>query len=173
MKGHLFWIAVWAGLVFAGYLVTERMMAPAPVARSLADGRQEIVIPVSRNGHYYLDGAVNGVPLRFMIDTGASYVSVGAEFARSAGLPEGIPGYFSTANGTVEGRVVRNQTVKADVFELSGLTVAVMPAHDGEGLLGQNFLHHFEVSQSDGTLRLRLRLESSHRGPGASRANAG
>lgn len=170
MKGHLFWIAVWAGLVFAGYLVTERMMAPAPVARSLADGRQEIVIPVSRDGHYYLDGAVNGVPLRFMIDTGASYVSVGAEFARSAGLPEGIPGYFSTANGTVEGRVVRNQTVKADVFELSGLTVAVMPAHDGEGLLGQNFLHHFEVSQSDGTLRLRL---ESHRGPGASRANAG
>jgi len=159
MKGHLFWIAVWIGLVIAGYLVTERMMAPPPVARSLADGRQELGIPVSRDGHYYLDGAVNGVPLRFMIDTGASYVSVGAEFARSAGLPEGIPGYFSTANGRVEGRVVRKQTVKADVFELSGLTVAVMPAHGGEGLLGQNFLRHFDVSQAGGTLRLRMRQE--------------
>ena len=157
MKGHLFWIAVWVGLVFAGYLVTERMMAPPPVVRSLGDAKQEIVIPVSRDGHYYLDGAVNGVPLRFMIDTGASYVAVGAEFARSAGFPEGIPGYFSTANGTVEGRVVRNRTVKADVFELSGLTVAVMPAHIGEGLLGQNFLRHFEISQADGTLRLRER----------------
>ena len=162
MKGHLFWIAVWVGLVFAGYLVTERMMAPPPVVRSLGDAKQEIVIPVSRDGHYYLDGAVNGVPLRFMIDTGASYVSVGAEFARSAGLPEGIPGYFSTANGTVEGRVVRNQTVKADVFELSGLTVAVMPAHIGEGLLGQNFLRHFEISQADGTLRLRERHEPAY-----------
>jgi aspartyl protease family protein len=162
MKGHLFWIAVWVGLVFAGYLVTERMLVPPPVARSLAGGRQEIVIPVSRNGHYYLDGAVNGVPLRFMIDTGASYVSVGAEFARLAGLPEGIPGYFSTANGTVEGRVVRNQTVKADVFELSGLTVAVMPAYGGEGLLGQNFLRHFEVSQADGTLRLRMRRDGTN-----------
>jgi aspartyl protease family protein len=162
MKGHLFWIAVWVGLVFAGYLVTERMMAPPPVVRSLGDAKQEIVIPVSRDGHYYLDGAVNGVPLRFMIDTGASYVSVGAEFARSAGLPEGIPGYFSTANGTVEGRVVRNQTVKADLFELSGLTVAVMPAHIGEGLLGQNFLRHFEISQADGTLRLRERHEPAY-----------
>ena len=171
MKGHLFWIAVWVGLVFAGYLVTERMMSPPPVARSLADGRQEIVIPVSRDGHYYLDGAVNGVPLRFMIDTGASYVSVGAEFARSAGLPDGIRGYFSTANGTVEGRVVKNQTVKADVFELSGLTVAVMPAHSGEGLLGQNFLRHFDVSQADGTLRLRMRRETSRRDLGAVRAN--
>ena len=159
MKGHLFWIAVWVGMVVAGYLVTERMMAPPPVVRSLGDAKQEIVIPVSRDGHYYLDGAVNGVPLRFMIDTGASYVSVGAEFARSAGLPEGIPGYFSTANGRVEGRVVRQQTVKADVFELSGLTVAVMPAHGGEGLLGQNFLRHFDVSQAGGTLRLRMRQE--------------
>jgi len=159
MKGHLFWIAVWVGLVFAGYLVTERLMAPPPIAHSLADGKQKLVIPVSRDGHYYLDGAVNGVPLRFMIDTGASYVSVGAEFARSAGLPEGIPGYFSTANGTVEGRVVRNQTVKSDVFELSGLTIAVMPAYGGEGLLGQNFLRHFDVSQTGGTLRLHMRQE--------------
>ncbi len=159
MKGHLFWIAVWLGIVFAGYLVAERLIAPPPVARSPADASHEIVIPVSRDGHYYLDGAVNGAPVRFMIDTGASYVSVGAEFARSVGLPEGIPGYFSTANGTVEGRLVKNQTVKADVFELSGLAVAVMPAYRGDGLLGQNFLRHFEISQSGGTLLLRERHE--------------
>ncbi len=171
MKGHLFWIVIWVGVVFAGYLATERMMSPPPVARSLADGRQEIVIPVSLDGHYYLNGAVKGVPLRFMIDTGASYVSVGAEFARSAGLPDGIPGYFSTANGSVEGRVVRDQTVKADVFELSGLTVAVMPAHSGEGLLGQNFLRHFDVSQAEGTLRLRLRRETTRRGLSVMRVN--
>ncbi|HKQ26620.1 MAG TPA: retropepsin-like aspartic protease [Burkholderiales bacterium] len=171
MKGHLFWIVVWIGLVIAGYLVTERMMARPPMVRSLGDGRQELVIPVSRDGHYYLDGAINGLPLRFMIDTGASYVAVGAEFARAAGLPDGIPGYFSTANGTVEGPVVRSQTVKAGVFELSGLTVAVMPAHDGEGLLGQNFLRHFDVSQAGGAMRLRMREQSSRRGLTAIRDN--
>ena len=91
MKGHIFWIVVWIGLVIAGYLLTERMMARPPVVRSFGDGRQELVIPVSRDGHYYLDGAVNGVPLRFMIDTGATYVAVGAEFARTAGLLRGSP----------------------------------------------------------------------------------
>jgi len=155
MKGHLFWTAVWIAVIGVGYVVTERLTAPPPAAHALVDGRQEIVVAAARDGHYYLNGAINGVPVRFMIDTGASYVSVGAAFARTAGLPEGLPGYFSTANGTVEGRVVKNQTVRADVFELSGLTVAVMPAHGGDGLLGQNFLRHFEVSQVDGTLRLR------------------
>ena len=56
-----------------------------------------------------------------------------------------------------EGRVVKNQTVRADAFEVSGLSIAVMPAHMGEALLGQNFLRHFEVIQSAGTLRLRRR----------------
>ncbi len=151
------WSAVWIGVVAAGYFAMQRLSAPPPVARLLVEGRQEIAVPVSPDGHYYLDGAINGVALRFMVDTGASYVSVAAGFARSAGLPDGIPGYFSTANGTVEGRVVKNQTVRAEAFELSGLAVAVMPAHGGEALLGQNFLRHFEVSQIAGTLRLRLR----------------
>jgi aspartyl protease family protein len=114
-------------------------------------------VPVSADGHFYLEGAVNGVPLRFIVDTGASYVSVGAAFARKAGLRDGIPSYFSTANGPAEGRVVKNQSVRADGFEVSGLSVAVMPSQAGEGVLGQNFLRHFEVPQSAATLRLRRR----------------
>ncbi len=157
MNSTFFWIAVWAGILAGGYLVAERLTAPPPVARVLAEGHREIVIPASRNGHYYVEGAVNGVPLVFMIDTGATYVSVDAEFARRARLPEGIPGYFNTANGSVEGRVVKNLTVKADAFEVSGLSVAVMPAHAGEGLLGQNFLRRFDVTQAADTLRLRPR----------------
>ena len=164
MKGHLFWIVVWVGVVFAGYLWTDRMIAPPPVVRLVTQGQPEIAVPVSRDGHYYLDGSVNGVPVRFMVDTGASYVSVGAEFAHKAGFGDGIPGYFSTANGTVQGRVVKNQTVRADVLEISGLSVAVMPEQRGEALLGQNFLRHLEVFQSAGMLRLRMRSD----GPGSS-----
>jgi len=157
VKGHLVWAVVWAGMIYAGYLLTDHLAAPPPVVRSVVQGQQEIVVPVSRDGHYYLDGAVNGVPLRFIVDTGASYVSVGAGFARKAGLRDGIPSYFTTANGPAEGRVVKNQSVRAESFEISGLSVAVMPGQAGEGLLGQNFLRHFEVSQSAATLRLRMR----------------
>jgi aspartyl protease family protein len=81
---------------------------------------------------------------------------VGEEFARKARLPEGGTGYFSTANGTVEGKIVKDQVVQAEGFKVSGLSVAVTPLGGKAGLLGQNFLKRFEVSQSDGVMRLRL-----------------
>lgn len=166
MKGYVLWSAVWFGLIAAGFFVADHFTAPAPVeARVLAGGAREIAVPVARDGHYYVDGTINGVPLRFMIDTGASYVSVGAAFARAARLPKGVPGTFSTANGTVKGEIVKNQEVKADAFRVTGLSVAVTPAQGMVGLLGQNFLRRFEVSQSDGVLRLRL--------PGAPAAREG
>jgi len=164
MNRTLLWSTVWAGLIAAGYFVATQLTAQPPVARSLEQGKQEIAIPVSRDGHFYLDGAINGVPLRFMIDTGASYVSVGADFAAAAGLPEGITGYFATANGKVEGRIVKNLEVRADAFQVSGLSVAVMPSHSRVGLLGQNFLRRFEVSQAAKVMRLRLAAEPAARG---------
>jgi aspartyl protease family protein len=159
MKGTVFWVVFWVAILAAGYFVADRLSAPPPVARMLQDGRREIVIPASRNGHYYIEGAVNGVPILFMVDTGATYVSVDAAFAARARLPEGVPGYFNTANGSVEGRVVKGQTVKADTFEVTGLSIAVMPARGEDGLLGQNFLRQFEVSQAGGTMRLRAKQE--------------
>jgi aspartyl protease family protein len=157
MRGHLAAIAAWLAILVAGYFVATNLTAPPPVARSTAGGAAEIIVPVARDGHYYLEGAINGQPLRFMVDTGASYVSVDADFARRAGLPEGIPGYFSTANGRVEGRIVKGQQVRAEIFEVSGLSIAVMPAGGAQGLLGQNFLRNFDVTQSGDRLVLRLR----------------
>lgn len=156
MKSTVGWTVAWLGILAAGYWIAEHVLAPAPVTQVLVSGSPEIVVPADRNGHFYLDGAINGVPLRFMVDTGATYVSVGADFARRAGLPAGVPGYFNTANGSVEGRMVRDQAVRAQAFEIAGLTVAVMPAAGTEGLLGQNFLRRFVVSQSGGELRLRF-----------------
>jgi aspartyl protease family protein len=155
MKWQALWPAGLLGAIAAVFLVADHLTRQPVVVHSVRDGRQEIAIPVSRDGHYYLDGAVNGVPIQFMIDTGATYVAVGEDFARKARLPQGITGYFSTANGTVEGRIVKDQVVEAEGFKVSGLSVAVTPLGGGRGLLGQNFLKRFEVSQSAGVLRLR------------------
>lgn len=156
MKWHIHWPAGVLALVGIVFFAADRLTRTPTVVHAVSDGRQEISIPVARDGHYYIDGAVNGVPLKFMIDTGATYVSVGEKFAVSARLPEGITGYFSTANGTVEGTIVKDQVVEAEGFKVSGLSVAVTPLGGKQGLLGQNFLRRFEVSQSSGVLRLRL-----------------
>ena len=155
MKWHMHWPAGVLALVGIVFFAADRLTRTPTVVHAVTDGRQEISIPAARDGHYYLEGAVNGVPLTFLIDTGATYVSVGEEFARKARLPEGVTGFFSTANGTVEGKIVKDQVVEAEGFKVSGLSVAVTPLGGKKGLLGQNFLRRFEVSQSAGVLRLR------------------
>ncbi len=157
MNNHIIALVVWLALVIVGYVLIDHFSAPDPVVRSKESGSYEIVVPVARDGHYYLEGAVNGEGVTFLVDTGASYVSIGADVAARAGLPAGVAGVFTTANGRVEGRIVRSQTVAADILEVSGITVAVMPTRSEFGLLGQNFLRHFSVSQSDGKLILRAR----------------
>jgi aspartyl protease family protein len=154
MKWHTHWPAGVLALVGLVFFAADRLTRTPTVVHSVPG--QVIEIPVARDGHYYLDGSVNGVPLRFMIDTGATYVSVSSRFAASARLPEGVKGYFSTANGTVEGRIVKDQVVEAEGFKVSGLSVAVTPLGSRQGLLGQNFLKRFEISQSEGVMRLSI-----------------
>lgn len=153
MKWHIHWPAGVLALIGVVFFAADRLTRAPAVVHAVPG--QVIEIPAARDGHYYLEGSVNGVPLRFMIDTGATYVAVGGKFAASARLPEGVKGYFSTANGSVEGRIVGDQTVEAEGFKVSGISVAVTPLGGRVGLLGQNFLKRFEVSQSDGVMRLR------------------
>jgi aspartyl protease family protein len=156
MKWQVQWPAAVLALVGVVFFAADRLTRQPVVAHALVDGRQEITIPASRDGHYYLKGAINGAPISFMIDTGATYVSVGDAFAKEAALPQGVPGMFSTANGSVEGRIVKDQAVEAEGFRVAGISVAVTPLPGKAGLLGQNFLRRFEVSQSAGVMRLKL-----------------
>ena len=157
VKGHVTAAIIWVAILIAGYFIIDHVSAPASVVRTSQGGHREIVIPVARDGHYYVEGSVNGQAVTFLVDTGASYVSVGSDVARRANLPEGQIGVFNTANGAVEGRITRAQSVTADIFEVSAINVAVMPGKTDYGLLGQNFLRYFTVSQSDGKLVLRMR----------------
>jgi aspartyl protease family protein len=111
MNSYVLWSAVWFGVIAAGFFIADHLTRQPTVTSLVSAGTQEIAIPVSRDGHYYVKGSINGVPLTYMIDTGASYVSVNEDFARAARLPQGITGYFNTANGIVEGRIVKDQVV--------------------------------------------------------------
>ncbi|MEO8038097.1 MAG: retropepsin-like aspartic protease [Betaproteobacteria bacterium] len=159
MRGHAIAGVVWVGLLAGGWMAFAYWGQHEAPVRGCEDrgGTREIVVDTARDGHFYLEGAVNGVPVRFLIDTGASYVTVDPGAALRAGLPTGLPAYFSTANGRVEGRLVRGQTIRAACLEMSGVTVAVSPGLDDVALLGQNFLRRFEVLQTARELRLRVR----------------
>lgn len=160
MNGHLVAGIVWLALIAGGYLAFDHAMRPAEVVGCEGgDAARELRLAAARDGHYYVDGAIDGKPVRFVVDTGASTVTVGGDDADRIGLPEGEPAGFRTAAGDVAGRVVRGRSVRAACFDLSGMSVAVSPPMGGSALLGQNFLRHFDVTMSGGTMVLRPRAE--------------
>lgn len=122
---------------------------------SVAGGMAEVTVQPAADGHYYVDGLINGHAVRFMIDTGASYVSISAGAAAALGVFPEKSATFNTANGAVAGQVASKQSVTVTGLSAPPLTVVVMPNLKGEALLGQNFLRHITMTQAGHFLVLR------------------
>lgn len=107
----------------------------------------ELVLKRAPDGHFYTPGMVNGHEVRFLVDTGASIVSVSEAFARKAALPAGVPTTFKTANGDRPGRIVEGITVAVGPHTVRPLPVGVGLQMDNahDALLGQAFLRKFDV----------------------------
>src|SRR5450830_1584763 len=148
----VFWIAV-MGLLYA---VMTQYLKPKPV---LVSASGSLVIPRARDGHFYASGTVNGKPVNFLVDTGASLVTVSEQFARSAGFSAGVPTTFQTANGALPGRIVSDIPITLGPMNVSGMKVGVglAGAEVGDALLGQSFLSKFEIVLSRDPMTLRQR----------------
>ena len=153
--GHITALAIWIAISSVIYLYFDARQKPtfAIASAELASG--EVVIPRSRDGHYYVRGTINGHPVDFMVDTGASTVSISRDIARNVDLPRGMPANFLTANGATMGEIVSRQTIEAGGIVLEGLSVGVGIQGD-IALLGQNFLRKVDVLQSGDKMVLRI-----------------
>jgi len=138
-------VLFWLGLLLLLFSFFTWRSAPKV---SGAPNRVELQIPASPDGHHYVDGAINGHRVRFMLDTGASYTSVSESLAHRVGLPPGQVAIFETANGRANGRLVAGQALEIGGLSVPPLTIGVMPGYRDVALLGQNFLRHVELSQS-------------------------
>lgn len=117
----------------------------------------EVRLQRHNDGHYHVNGSINGTPVRFMLDTGASMVSISKEVAQQAGLKCEAPAIFTTANGKVEGCVAQREEVVFGGFRVFDVDIAIMPGMDGTALLGMNVLGKFDLQQSDGTLSIQAK----------------
>ncbi len=148
----LFWCVV-MGLLYL--LMTHYLKPRQP--QVLANG--DLVIQRASDGHFYAPGSVNGQPVTFMVDTGASLVSVSDALARQAGLHGGSPTTFNTANGSRAGRVVEGVQIVVGPLSVSQVRVGVglRLGDDNQALLGQSFLSKFDLIMDKNKMVLRSR----------------
>lgn len=117
---------------------------------------EELVLKRDRQGHYVFPGEINGQPVVFLLDTGATLVSIPAHLGQTLGLVPGAQQRSITANGTVVTRATRIGTLSFGPFELHNVTASLNPGmQDNKILLGMSVLRHLEFTQRGDTLLLR------------------
>ena len=148
----LFWLAV-MGLLYA--LMTYYLKPKQPQVQANGD----LIIARAQDGHFYTPGHINGREVLFLVDTGASLVSVSEPLAQAAAMHGGVPTTFQTANGPRAGRVVDGVTVAIGPLRVTNVKVGVglSLGDDTQALLGQSFLSKFDITLRQNQMVLRAR----------------
>lgn len=128
--------------------------AEPPAAQSVSAGVVEL--QQNADGHYYIEGSINGAPLRFLIDTGASISMLTKEAAAQVDLSACRAGKSSTANGVVDVCVGVIPEMRIGPYIVSNSLAAANPNAE-VNLLGMNVLGQFRISTENGVMRLSKR----------------
>lgn len=125
-------------------------------AKYSEDGRSEVILKRNRNGHYVTNGIINGKPVVFFLDTGATIVSIPAHLKDYLNLQQGMALMAQTANGTVTTYHTSLDNIGIGAIELHNVRASLNPQmRMNEILLGMSFLKHLEFTQRGDTLILR------------------
>ncbi len=120
------------------------------------DGVREVVLQRNRYGHYVANGEINGHTVEFLLDTGASDVSIPQSVAAQLGLKRGQPLVYNTANGSITAYMTLIRDLCLGDIELQDIPASINPYKgDDTILLGMSFLKHLEFTQRGDTLIIR------------------
>ena len=125
-----------------------------------ADGTGTIVMTADKQGHFYATGSVNGAAVRFLVDTGATMVSLGASDARRIGLDfnRGQKGMTQTANGQTMVSKVKLDTVRIGDVTLHNVDALIHQNEMPMALLGMSFLNRMEMHRVGSTMTHKKRF---------------
>lgn len=162
-------ISVWIGLaaiIVVGYSfraeleeVYYRVSGELVPSHAIAINDDELVITASADGHFYVNGRANGERIRFMVDTGASRVTLSPQDASRIGIDMGQLRFiqrFQTANGIGLGAPYRLDSISIGSFRFADMEVSINSADMGTSLLGMSVLERLTSFEfRDGKLYLR------------------
>ena len=152
-RNILLWLGV-AGVLLLGYGFRDPLLEAAMQLRgtlmpgyAVASGPHEITVSENDSGSYQVYGSVNGAPVRFLIDTGASDIVLTGRDARAAGIDLDGLDYsrsFATANGIAHGATAEVEELKVGGIVLNDVQVSVQREGLSTSLLGMSFLRRLK-----------------------------
>lgn len=150
----LFWLLV-GGLAWWGF--SHQLNPNAQLAESAVAGG-EIVLKRGPDGHYRAPGRINGQPVDFLVDTGATVVALPGPLASRLDLARGASVRVHTANGDAVAYATRLDRISLGGAVAERVAAHIVPGMRGdEALLGMSFLSRFDIAMSGGEMRLRPR----------------
>ena len=122
-------------------------------------GPATAILTADAAGHFYTSGNINGSTVRFLVDTGASMISLGASDARRIGIDasRGQRGITNTANGQAVVSRVKLDTVRVGEIVLNNVDALVHQQDMPMVLLGMSFLNRMEMQRNGETMTLKKR----------------
>jgi aspartyl protease family protein len=144
-----------------GKRVTLRMDTPVSIGGNGggSGGGSRIVLPADSRGHFMTQGMINGRPVTFMLDTGATSIGLSADDAQRIGLDysKGRPVQMSTANGVSQGYRLRLQSVRVGDVEVYDIDAIVTQQPMPFVLLGNSFINRFSMRRDADQMVLEKR----------------
>jgi aspartyl protease family protein len=138
----------------------QRMALGLGHARMQPTTAASAMATVDERGHFVADGQINGVPIRFTIDTGATFISLPAGEARRLGLDylKGRKAIMETANGVAAAYRVKLDTVRVGDLTVNNVDAVVMEGDSlPVALLGMSFLNRMDIRREGQIMMLTKR----------------
>lgn len=148
-KMALAWVAIFAALFvvfsfrFELAAVWERVKSDFSGTAGQSVSGEAIELKRLDDGHYWLQVEINGNPVKFMIDTGATTTAVNSKTALEAGIEvdnSGFPVLINTANGTVQAQRGKAKSLQIGPLTIEDHNVVVSESFGDTNVLGMNFL---------------------------------
>lgn len=112
-----------------------------------------MIIKAQAGGHFFVDGKINGQQLRFLIDTGATTVSLPASMQKTANLICGRYVMVNTANGKSKNCLTTVAELRFGDYTIKNI-VATLAPNLTQPLLGMNILSRFRIEQGKQEMRI-------------------
>ena len=124
------------------------------------DGHAQVMLERDRSGHFLAQGEINGHPVLFLVDTGATDVVISEKAAREMGLEFGPRTTVMTAAGPARAWRTRLDRVSLGTVALDNVRATITPGLGNEVLLGMSFLKYFHMRQDGNQMVLESRNQT-------------